>query len=216
MAGFGGAIFAFMAITAAPPATAQGERETASMASRGAEDRATLSRIEHYLDKLRSMRTNFVQVASSGAVAEGILYLQRPGRMRIEYAPPSVLRIFADGHWLIYFDRELDELTYLPLEDTPAGLLVRDRIALSGDITVSRIERGGGTLRVTLHKAGKADFGSITLVFTDAPIALKQWVVTDAQGITTRVTLVKPEFNVALDAKLFEFKDTPLTPSDQH
>ena len=129
--------------------------------------------------------------------------------------PLSGLRIFADGHWLIYFDRELDELTYLPLEDTPAGLLVRDRIVLSGDITVSRIERGGGTLRVTLHKAGKADLGTITLVFTDAPIALKQWVVTDAQGIATRVTLVKPEFNVTLDAKLFEFKDPQLTPSDQ-
>jgi outer membrane lipoprotein-sorting protein len=60
---------------------------------------------------------------------------------------------------------------------------------LSGGVTVTNIQRDPGEDQVTLIRTGKANEGSLTLVFGTAPLALRQWVVTDAQQKQTRVSL---------------------------
>ena len=50
-----------------------------------AQDRADLARIETYLNALRSLKANFMQVAPNGGISAGNAWLSRPGRMRFEY-----------------------------------------------------------------------------------------------------------------------------------
>jgi outer membrane lipoprotein-sorting protein len=57
--------------------------------------------IEDYLNNIRTIRARFRQVSSTGDVAEGYLYIQRPGRIRVEYDPPSPILIVSDGSFLI-------------------------------------------------------------------------------------------------------------------
>ena len=83
-------------------------------------EQALVGRIEAYFNGVRTMRARFLQSASTGQVAEGTVALQRPGRMRIEYDPPVPVLIVADGTWLIYHDRGLNQISYLPLGSTPA------------------------------------------------------------------------------------------------
>ena len=45
--------------------------------------------------------------------------------------------------------------------------------------------------------------GSITLVFTQNPVQLRQWVVTDAQGLKTVVSLQDIKMNAPVENKLF-------------
>lgn len=178
-------------------------------------DQATVAKAEEYLNGLRSLKSRFAQDSSGGGFAQGMLYLRRPGRLRLDYEPPTQVQIFADGIWLIYVDKELEEVTQVPLESTLAGFLVRKNIALSGKITVTAVERGrGGIVRVQLIQTDEPDAGTLTLNFSEAPFALRSWTVSDAQGITTRVTLIGPEINPALKSELFRFDaskyDTPV------
>src|SRR3954471_21710567 len=53
------------------------------------QDRADMARITAYLDGLRTMKAHFLQVAPSGAITRGTVWLDRPGRMRFQYNPPS-------------------------------------------------------------------------------------------------------------------------------
>lgn len=168
-----------------------------------AEDKADVARIEAYLNKLGSVRAGFIQTTSTGAFAEGRLYLRRPGKLRLDYAPPVKLQIFADGFWLIYVDGELGQANHVPLSATPARVLVAENIRLSGDITVTRIERTRHMIRLYLVQTEEPDAGTMVLVFSDNPLTLRQWRVIDAQGISTRVSLVNPEFNVFIDNKVF-------------
>ena len=64
-----------------------------------------------------------------------------------------------------------------------------------------------GTIRVGVTRKATATEGSILLIFDEQTAALQQWAVTDAQGITTLVTLLDPAFNVDVDSSLFVFKD---------
>ena len=49
--------------------------------------------------------------------------------------------------------------------------------------------------------------GTLTLIFADHPLTLRQWTVLDAQRQETRVTLYNVETGGQFDPKLFEFVD---------
>ena len=97
----------------------------ASLAATDEDDAAAVARVEDYLNAITTLRANFVQVAADGSIAEGTLYIARPGRLRIEYAPPVEIEMVSDGEWLTYIDGEIGQISQMPLSETPAGVLVR-------------------------------------------------------------------------------------------
>jgi outer membrane lipoprotein-sorting protein len=170
-------------------------------------DRADLARVEAYLNALTTLRARFLQIAQNGAAAEGTAWIWRPGRMRFEYDPPEPLLLVADGGQFLMYDRELRAPTTLLVSRTPLGILLRREVRLSGDVTVTGIERSGGFLRVTMFRTAEPNEGRLTLVFTPDPIELRQWAVTDAQRRETRVTLSRIETGLRFPAGLFQFND---------
>jgi outer membrane lipoprotein-sorting protein len=175
-----------------------------------AQDRADIARIEAYLNSLRTLRARFLQVAPDGAITEGNAWIERPGRMRFEYDPPSPLLLVAGNGGGLFYDKVLKQVTHFPLSSTPLGILLSDNLRLSGEVTISAIERLPGQIQVTLFRTRSPADGRITLVFADNPLSLRQWTITDPQERETSVSL----FNVALggrfDQKLFETADPRL------
>lgn len=159
-------------------------------------DRADLARIEAYLNDLTTMESRFLQFSPDG-VAEGRIMLDRPGRLRIEYAPPVPVLMVASSLLLMYHDTELKQTTFLPVSETPAALLIDEEIRLSGDVTVTAFERAPKAFRITLVETDAPDTGSVTLMFEDAPLRLAKWRVIDAQGTAIDVALLEPRFGVA-------------------
>lgn len=188
-------VFASGALAALPPGLS-------------AEERAAAAQAEAYLNGITTLKARFIQVAPNGNYAEGTAYLWRPGRMRLDYDPPSPIQVFADGRFLIYYDRELEQTSYLGLGSTPAGILLRRRISFGGgELKVTGVERQAGVVTIDLVQANDPGAGAISLVFSEQPFALRQWKVTDAQGAVTTVSLYETRTGVALDPKLFNFVD---------
>ena len=172
-------------------------------------DPAEIARIQAYLNGLRTLKAHFVQVAPNGALSQGTAWLQRPGRMRFQYDPPSPLLLVA-GHGLVVFhDSLLDQTSNIPLGWTPLGILLADHISLSGNLRVTAFNRLPGEIELTLVRTARPTEGSLTLVFTDSPLTLRQWTVIDAQGRRTTVTLTNIELGGTFDQSLFEYVATP-------
>ena len=171
------------------------------------QDVADIIRIEQHLNTSRTMRARILQVASDGSYSEGMLHIQRPGRMRLEYDPPNPTMIIADGINLIYVDRELEHATAVLLRFTSAELILREDLSLSSeDLLVTGFSRSPGVIRISLVHAKDPLEGRIMMVFSDKPLELRKWIVTDAQGIKTTVSLLGPEFGIKLDPNLFDFE----------
>lgn len=171
------------------------------------QDRADLGRIESYLDSLRTLKAHFLQVAPNGAIAQGTVWLERPGRMRFQYDPPSPLLLVA-GHGLVVFhDKSLNQTSNIPLSQTPLGMLLADNVRLTGDVTVTGMQLLPGQIQVSLVRTASPGDGTLTLIFADNPLTLRQWTVLDAQRQETRVTLYNAETGGQFDPKLFEFID---------
>jgi len=184
--------------------------QQAAVESSGA---AETSALEAYLNSVRTVHSSFVQTTSSGNIAEGTLHLSRPGKLRIDYKPPTQLQIFGDSTWLIFVDGELKEVNQLPISATPAALLLRDKIRLSGDVAVQRITRKDGLIRLHLNQAKNPDAGQLIVTIAEAPLSLRGWTVIDAQGIETTVTLIGPTINKKIADRVFVFSP-PDWPSD--
>jgi outer membrane lipoprotein-sorting protein len=172
-----------------------------------AQDRADIARIEAYLNDLHTLKARFLQVAPDGATTEGTTWLDRPGRMRFQYDKPSPLLLVAGHGLFVFYDRELKQVTNIPLSATPLGLLLRDHLTLSGDVTVTGIERLPGQIQVTLVRTASPGDGSLTLVFADNPLALRQWAVVDGQRQETRVTLYNVQTGGDFDSAMFSLVD---------
>jgi len=190
-------------IAAAAAAVAIFCSSAASWAGADANAAATIARVERYLNAITTLRADFVQVADDGRVAEGVLYIARPGRLRVEYAPPSKVVMVSDGAWLTYIDGDVGQVSQVPIDQTPAGILVGEEIRLGDGIAVENIESDDRVTRITLRRADQPDEGALTLVFTERPFELRQWTVVDPQGLRTRITLYNLQKGVALDPKLF-------------
>ena len=172
-----------------------------------AQDRADLARIETYLNNLRSLKAQFMQVAPNGRITSGNAWLVRPGRMRFEYFPPTPFLLVAGNGLLVFHDKQLKQTSNLFLTQTPLGILLADKVQLSGDLTVLGLRREPGSLELTVARTKSRGDGTLTLYFSDQPLALRQWVVQDAQRQETRVTLSNVELGGRFDDKLFEFID---------
>lgn len=171
------------------------------------QDQGDLARIESYLDSLRSLKARFLQVAPNGSLSQGTVWLERPGRMRFQYDPPSPLLLVA-GHGLVVFnDKSLNQTSNIPISKTPLGILLSDHVQLHGDVTVTDMQRLPGQLQVSLVRTASPGDGTLTLIFADNPLTLKQWTVLDAQRQETRVSLFNVQPGGNFDPKLFEFID---------
>jgi outer membrane lipoprotein-sorting protein len=171
-----------------------------------------IARIERYLNGLITLKADFVQINPDGATVTGELYYQRPDKMRLDYDPPSNILIISDGWWVIYYDRQLEQVSHLSIDSTPLGFLLSDEIRLSGDVTVTAVERSAGELNVTLVQTDEPNQGSIQLAFAEDPLELRRWTLVDAQGQATRVVLEQPEAGVPLARELFRFRDPKFYP----
>ncbi len=178
-----------------------------------AQDRADLARIEAYLNGLTTLKARFLQVAPDGSTSSGIAWLERPGRMRFQYDPPSPLLLVAGHGLVVFYDKQLDQTTNIPLGSTPLGILLAPHLTLSGAVTVVGMQRQPGQIQVTLDRTASPGDGTLTLVFSDPPMALRQWVVVDAQRQETRVSLYDVQLGGSFDQQMFVFINPKFMPN---
>jgi len=189
-----------VAFVAAPawnrPAFALTEAETAA-----------LKKAEDYLNGIKTLQARFVQVNPTGESIEGDVYVSRPGRMRLVYDPPTPMLMVADGAFLIYVDTEMKDASHIALDDTPAGLLLRENLSFTDKgVKLGGVKIATGTIEITASMTKDPSAGKLTLVFSDGPFELRQWRVLDSQNKEVSVTLYETKTGVKLDRELFRYE----------
>ncbi len=167
------------------------------------QDLADIARVETYLNGLTTVQSRFIQSSSQGNIARGEVFISRPGRLRFEYDPPTPVLLVADGLFLIYVDKELEQISQIPIGSTPLGILIDKQIKFGEKAEVVDVTRDPGLLRVTSRMVEEPEAGTVTMVFSESPLALRQWTIVDAQGTSIRVALLDPRRGMPLDKELF-------------
>ena len=176
------------------------------------QDQEELKRVQEYLNGIKTLQSRFQQFTQDGGVSSGTIYLQRPGKMRIVYDDPVPVLIVCTADTVYYYDKRLEQLSQIGIKDTPAWFLLRPEIKLTGDVTVTGMQRSPGVLRIAMTETRQSDLGNLTVVLSDKPLELKQWTVVDAQQKPITVTLEDPHYGVQLSPLLFQWTDQRTAP----
>ena len=169
--------------------------------------RADLARIDASMNATHSFQGNFRQVSPNGAVAQGQIWLQRPGKVRFEYDAPSPLLIVSDGVTLVQNDRQLETFDRVPLSATPLNYFLKENINLAEDTEVIGLQKLPGQWIVTARDGSGQQEGAITLVFDSETLALQTWIIADDFGGQTRVGLTNLRYNGHIDPQKFILRE---------
>jgi outer membrane lipoprotein-sorting protein len=167
--------------------------------------RALVERVNAYLSSVQSMVGDFAQVAPDGAKTSGKIYLQKPGRLRFEYNPPSPVELIADGQSMVVRDRKLATQDLYPLSQTPLRFLLADRIDLLKDTDLVGVYSDSTFVTMVIEQ--RQIIGGtyrLMLMFSTKDLELKQWTVTDPQGYDTTVAVFNLDKTKKPDPDLFK------------
>lgn len=165
----------------------------------------SLDELSRYLNGLTTVQAAFTQINGDGTLATGTLYIQRPGRVRFEYAPPDRNLVMAGGGQLAIFDAKSNQPPeQYPLSRTPLNLILAQNVDLARARMVVGHKADETSTRVTAQDPEHPEYGTIELVFTANPTELRQWVITDDMGGETAVILGDMKKGVTLGSALFD------------
>jgi outer membrane lipoprotein-sorting protein len=174
-----------------------------------AKQRALVNRVSTYLTSVQTLTGNYVQIGPDGRRATGHLFIQKPGKVRFEYDPPSPIEIVADGSQVVVHDRKLDTRDFYPLSQTPLRFLLADRIDLLQDTNVVGVTADDTTVSVVIEEK-QAFIGTsrLMMMFDSKSLKLKQWTVTDVQGFDTTIAVSNLDSSKRPDPNLFRIDYT--------
>lgn len=169
----------------------------------GGEDSAALARVQAYLNSMRTLQARFEQVSANGTVTVGTLWMQRPGHLRLQYAPPSPLTLIAADGTVLLFNASTAATTTMPLSRSPLGILLADEITLSGPVTVTAVRHLPSQLQVSMVRTAEPSQGSLTLLFNQPALTLRALRIVDAHGQSTDFMLFQLHSGVSIDPSVF-------------
>ena len=165
---------------------------------------SVINRVNAYFNKINNLRGSFVQTAADDRRAKGKFFVKRPGRFRFVYSPPSKLVILSDGRTLLIEDHDLNTVDRFPIESTPFRLLLKENVDIVRDAHVTNIEETEEQISLSINDKKSDSSGKIQLYFNKQPeLELREWIITDAQGLNTRIAIAGLNKEEGIDNKLF-------------
>ena len=163
-----------------------------------------LRELSQYINSLKTVQAKFIQVNPDSSTSTGRLFIHRPGRMRFEYDPPDRSLVMAGGGQLAIFDPKSNvPPEQYPLRRTPLNIILQNNVDLEKSGMIIGHSGDGIRTVVQARSPEEPESGTVELVFSQDPTALRQWVLIDGAGLSTTVILREVRTVESLHQSLF-------------
>ena len=167
-------------------------------------ERISLNKISDYINGLTTLQADFEQINSDGSIDIGKLYIRRPGRMRLEYtAPNNALVIAGAGSVAIFDDKSKNGPTLFPLKKTPLNLLLKKNVDLYKNEMITEHTANNENTFIVAKDPKRKSRGSIKIVFSNSPVSLQGWTITNQSNQKTKIILDKLDKKTKIPLYLF-------------
>jgi outer membrane lipoprotein-sorting protein len=199
----------FDSLNSLNPFSGKSNHPTTDPSTFDAKQRALIARVSAYLTSVQVLTGNFVQIGPDGRRSTGHLFIQKPGKVRFEYDPPSPIDIIADGTQVVVRDRQLATQDLYPLSQTPLRFLLADKIDLLQDTNVVGVTADDTYVSIMIEeKQAFVGTNRLLMMFDSKDFKLKQWTITDVQGFDTTIAVSNLDTSKRPDPNLFRFDYT--------
>jgi len=167
-------------------------------------EKISLNTISNYINELTMLKADFEQINSNGSIETGKIYIRRPGKMRLEYAAPSNALVIAGAGSIAIFDNKTKSgPVQFPLNQTPLKILLTDDINLVNNNIVYDHSIDGKNTHIVIQDPERVSQGRIEMVFSNSPINLLGWIITNQAKQKTTIKLSKLNKDIKIPLYLF-------------
>tara|TARA_B100000963_G_C22538934_1_gene631257 strand:- start:481 stop:1098 length:618 start_codon:yes stop_codon:yes gene_type:complete len=165
--------------------------------------------IQKFFENFITLEANFIQVSPSGNVSNGKIYLDLPGKLRIDYEKPKSLLITCKGFWIVIQDRDTKTTNNIPVKNSPFAILLENKSFLNNKNIKTEYSIEAGIITLKLKSQNNDNQESLVLEFSENPFNLRKWVIQDSLGESTTVLIQNAQYNNKLSHLLFFPIDFP-------
>ena len=167
-------------------------------------EKISLNKISDYINGLTTLQADFEQINSDGSIDTGKLYIRRPGKMRLEYTTPNnALVIAGAGSVAIFDDKSKNGPTLFPLKKTPLNLLLKKNVDLYKNEMITEHTVNNENTFIVAKDPKRKSQGSIKMVFSNSPVSLQGWTITNQSNQKTKIILDKLDKKTKIPLYLF-------------
>jgi outer membrane lipoprotein carrier protein len=174
--------------------------------------------VQNRYNRLRTLTVQFEESVSYGGRTRrheaGVLYLQRPGRMRWDYTQPPGKLFLADGNMFYLYSPNSNQVQRIKPRDAAdfraplAFLLGNLDMRKEFGRLVTRPEPSG-TIIESYPRTDNEAYQQVVFTVDPATYAIRRVVITGQDGSITEFSFSREEVNPPLERGLFQFQAPP-------
>ncbi len=177
--------------------------------------------INKYLNSFVTLQANFVEQnledtlsASDIKKQFGILYIDKPGKLRFQYQKPNKNFIVLNYKILSYYDNSLDEISQIPTSNLSEAIfmLASKTIMIENYKSIKGCKIQDSEMFVI---AQDNEDRNVIITFAVHPIVIKEISSLNSENIiVSKISLSDVIYNKKIDKQLFEIKDNAFMNDD--
>jgi len=171
------------------------------------EEVALINEIGAHNSEIKTMVGRFLQIDTQGNRIEGTFFIERPGKVRFRYNPPSREEIISVGRGFYVIDRKEETKYAYPQDKVPLRQFLDSNIDLL-HANIVAIDQSDAYLSLTLQDETPVGLVTVTLVFDKQTKDLAQWVLVDPSGAELTFSLYDVEKGVEIPKSYFYIDPT--------
>lgn len=171
------------------------------------EEEQLIREINAHNTAIDTMVGRFLQIDTQGGRTEGTFYIDRPGKVRFRYAPPSREEIISVGRGFYVIDRRERTQYAYPQDQVPLRQFLGEEINLF-TANIVDVVSSDDFISITISDDTPIGIVEVALIFDIESKDLKQWTLTEPSGAELTFSLYDVATNIEIPKSYFYIDPT--------
>lgn len=172
---------------------------------------SSIEKIINYLSNVKSFSSDFTQINANGDINLGVIYMEKPGKLRIEYKDPNPNLIISDNRKLAHINKKVPYINIYKISELPIKMLISEDFLIE-DYEILDYQSLDSIIEIELREMKNKGNESLRLIFEEKPLILKKWIIKDQSGLKTEIFLKNLSLNIDINQKIFQIIDPSKVP----
>ena len=164
-----------------------------------------LDQVISYLNSIETLGADFRQVNHDGSISKGVLYIKKPGRLRMAYASPDTTVVIVNDEFVTILDaKNSGSHQKLSISNNPLRLLLSSEIELNTKDSI--VDFNSKNLKTTIIVSDRKNknLGTLEIIFNNTPLIFEKWLLTNSLKEKVVVNLSSISVGDDFKASLFD------------
>ena len=164
-----------------------------------------LDQVISYLNSIETLGADFRQVNHDGSISKGLLYIKKPGRLRMAYASPDTTVVIVNDEFVTILDsKNSGSHQRLSISNNPLRLLLSSKFELNSEDSI--VDFNSKNLKTTIIVSDRKNknLGTLEIIFNNKPLIFEQWLLTNSLNEKVVVNLSNILVGDAFQDTLFD------------